>query len=163
MATPYGAGTDGAITVCSDAAPFDLFALLTGATTGGTWTAPGGATVGATFSPGTDAAGIYTYTVTTGAPCPGNDQSTVTVTVVDLPDPGTDGSITLCSTDAPADSSPFSAARPMPVARGAVPARSPAAASIGRHARRRVHLHGDRCRAVSERECERDRCGEHAS
>ncbi|HMQ77397.1 MAG TPA: PKD domain-containing protein, partial [Flavobacteriales bacterium] len=103
VATPNGAGSDGAITVCSDAAPFDLFTLLTGATTGGTWIAPGGATVGATFTPGSDPSGIYTYTVTTGAPCPGNDQSIVTVTVTDLPDPGTDGSITLCSTDAPAD------------------------------------------------------------
>ncbi len=46
-------------------------------------------------------AGVYTYTVTGTAPCP-DEQATVTVTINTPPDPGVDGAITLCSTDAPA-------------------------------------------------------------
>ena len=44
-------------------------------------------------------AGVYVYTVTGTAPCP-DETATVTVTVNTPPDAGTDGSITLCSTDA---------------------------------------------------------------
>ena len=51
-----------------------------------------------TFDPGTDPAGIYTYTVNSAAPC-APVSSTVTVTVNPGPDAGSDNTIDLCSTD----------------------------------------------------------------
>ncbi|MBK8613997.1 MAG: PKD domain-containing protein [Flavobacteriales bacterium] len=97
IVTPNGAGTDGTVTVCSTDAPFDLYSYLGSATPGGSWTAPGGGATPSTFTPGTSAAGVYTYSVASAAPCPGLDQSTVTVTVVNPPDPGTNGAVTVCS------------------------------------------------------------------
>ncbi len=99
---PPNAGTDGALTVCSNGANTDLFTQLGGAQAGGTWTDPSGAAHSNTFVPGTDAAGVYTYTVAGTAPC-ANDQATVTVTVIQPPNAGTDGVITVCSNDANAD------------------------------------------------------------
>ncbi|MFN8349900.1 MAG: PKD domain-containing protein [Flavobacteriales bacterium] len=100
---PVNAGTDAQITVCANSAPFDLFALLGGAPmTGGTWTGPGGATAGSTFTPGTSAPGTYTYSVNGAAPCPGVDQATVTVTVNQPVDAGTDATLTVCANDATA-------------------------------------------------------------
>lgn len=98
---PPNAGGNGTVTVCSIDASFDLFSKLTGTPdAGGTWTAPGGATHNATFVPGTDPGGVWTYTVLATAPC-ANDVATVTVTVRTAPDAGTNGSVTLCSTDPP--------------------------------------------------------------
>lgn len=97
------AGVDGTTTVCGNAAPFDLFTLLTGSPdANGTWTAPGGASVSSLFTPGTSAPGVYTYTVVGNAPC-SNDQSSVTANVVAPPNPGTNSSIAVCSNDAPVD------------------------------------------------------------
>lgn len=95
---PVTAGADGAITVCSDGANTDLFALLGGPDAGGAWSAPGGGATGPTFTPGTSAPGIYYYTVTALAPCV-DDQASVTVTQNDPVNAGTDGIITVCSTD----------------------------------------------------------------
>jgi gliding motility-associated-like protein len=95
--TPNGAGTDGTVTMCSTAAQFDLYNYLGGATPGGTWTAPGGGAASSTFLPGTSTPGVYTYSVMSPAPCPGMDQSTVTVILVSPPDPGNNGTLTLCS------------------------------------------------------------------
>ena len=95
------AGTSGSLALCSTASPVALFASLTGAQAGGSWTAPGGAAFSGTVDPAMDAPGLYTYTLTGTAPCV-NDQSTVSVSVTASPDAGSDGSLTLCSTDAPA-------------------------------------------------------------
>ncbi|MBK8339143.1 MAG: hypothetical protein IPK99_03635 [Flavobacteriales bacterium] len=98
--TPPDPGVDGALTVCSTDGAVDLFAQLGGTPdAGGTWTAPGGGAFGATFTPGTDADGVYTYTVNGVAPCP-SETATVSMTTNTPPDPGVDGAITLCSTDA---------------------------------------------------------------
>lgn len=92
------AGTNGAITVCSNDAPFQLFSVLGGSPAGnGSWTGPGGANNG-TFTPGTSQPGVYTYTVPGTAPC-ANAQATVTVSVVQAPNAGGNGSITVCSSD----------------------------------------------------------------
>ncbi|MBK8950819.1 MAG: hypothetical protein IPM68_18765 [Flavobacteriales bacterium] len=77
-----------------------LFAQLGGTPdAGGSWTDPLGNAHSGSFDPGTDAAGVYTYTLAALAPCLG-DQSTVTVTVTSTPDAGTDGAITVCDAGA---------------------------------------------------------------
>lgn len=100
---PVDAGTDGAMTVCADGAPVDLFGLLGGGPdAGGAWTAPGGAGTSGTFTPGTNVAGAYSYGVAAMAPCP-NDQATVTITVNNPVNAGADGSTTVCSDGAAID------------------------------------------------------------
>ncbi|MBK8582442.1 MAG: hypothetical protein IPL86_11590 [Flavobacteriales bacterium] len=99
---PPNAGLDNNITVCSSSAPFSLQNQLGGAPDGGgTWTAPGGGAFGGGFDPAVDAPGVYTYTVPGTAPCP-SDQATLTIAVSTPPVAGTDGTITLCSSDAAA-------------------------------------------------------------
>ncbi len=94
-------GTNGAITVCSDAPAVDLFSLLGGTpATGGTWTSPGGGSHNGTYQPATQVGGTYTYTVAGTSPCP-NASATVQVVRVMAPRAGTDGSITVCSTNGP--------------------------------------------------------------
>lgn len=88
------AGGNGTVTVCSTAPPFNLFGSLTGSPQpGGTWS-PGAAN--GTFSPGTSLAGLYTYTLPGTAPC-ANSTATVNVTQNIAPDPGSDGTVTICA------------------------------------------------------------------
>ncbi|MBL7954933.1 MAG: gliding motility-associated C-terminal domain-containing protein, partial [Flavobacteriales bacterium] len=97
--TPPNPGTDGAITLCSSDAAVSLFAQLGGTPdAGGSWSGPS-AVAGGLFDPATMNAGVYTYTVAGIAPCP-SESATVTVTINTPPNPGTDGAITLCSSDA---------------------------------------------------------------
>ena len=79
------AGTDGAIAICQDALPFDMFTILGGSPdTGGIWANSIGDTVISTFNPSTQSSDMFTYVVTGTSPC-SNDTSTVTVTVNPLP------------------------------------------------------------------------------
>jgi gliding motility-associated-like protein len=58
------AGTDGAISLCSSAAPVDLFSLVgPTASPTGTWTNSSGTIVTMPFDPSINPPGIYTYTV----------------------------------------------------------------------------------------------------
>jgi|GEM_PF-3322930 len=103
--TDANAGTDGNTTVCdSSVAAIDLFELITGEETGGTWTRLTGSS--GTFSAGagtyTPASGATTstfkYTLTGTEPCKG-DESIATVTIESAKDPGTDGTLTICSSE----------------------------------------------------------------
>ncbi|MBX2979746.1 MAG: gliding motility-associated C-terminal domain-containing protein [Flavobacteriales bacterium] len=94
------AGTDNAIVLCSNAPALDLFTALGGTPDpGGTWSGPGGAMSGV-FTPGSNAAGTYTYTIAPLPPCLGAAAS-VSITVVDAPNAGVDALIDRCTTDAP--------------------------------------------------------------
>ncbi|MEY3239085.1 MAG: hypothetical protein RIR11_523 [Bacteroidota bacterium] len=96
------AGTDGATTICDNSVTvIDLFSLITGEVTGGTWTRLTG--TGGTFNAGagtfTPAAGATTstfqYEVTNAAPCI-NDQSVATVNIVAQVNAGVGGSLPVC-------------------------------------------------------------------
>ncbi|MBX2972226.1 MAG: hypothetical protein KF797_03920, partial [Flavobacteriales bacterium] len=98
--TAPNAGTNATVTRCSNAPPFNLFALLGGTPSpGGTWMGPTGVSNG-TFTPGTSQPGPHTYTVAGVAPC-ANATAVVTVNIVAAPNAGTNGSITVCASDAP--------------------------------------------------------------
>lgn len=71
------AGTNNAITICSDAPSFDLFTLLgTGVTLGGTWS-PALASGTGVFNPAVDVSGTYSYTIPTVGACAGISSSVV--------------------------------------------------------------------------------------
>jgi gliding motility-associated-like protein len=96
------AGSNGAHTLCSSDAAVNLFSYLGGTPmTTGTWSGPSVLTNGhlGTFDPSTMTAGVYTYTVAGVAPC-ADDEAEVTISVNTSPNAGTNGSHTLCSTDA---------------------------------------------------------------
>ena len=89
------AGTNGALTLCANGVPTDLFPQLGGSPdAGGAWSGPSAIT-GGYFDPATDQAGTYTYTINANAPCLG-DQADVVVTLTAPPDAGTDGTLAVC-------------------------------------------------------------------
>lgn len=93
------AGSNGSLTVCSDATSVDLFLQLGGTpTTGGTWVRPNGTAHSGTYQPGSDPGGTYTYTVVGATPC-ASASASVQVTRVIGPNAGTNSSTTLCSTN----------------------------------------------------------------
>ena len=90
-------GTAGAVAFCANGTPEDLFNSLGGTPdAGGTWS-PSLASGTGVFDPTQDTAGTYTYTVNGTAPCT-PQSTTVTVTINPIPNAGTSGSITLCTT-----------------------------------------------------------------
>lgn len=95
------AGNNGSLSLCSSSSASALFTSLGGTPdTGGTWTAPGGGASDGTFSPGSSVAGIYTYTVSSTSP-PCTVSASVSVSVVQQPNAGTNGTITVCASGAP--------------------------------------------------------------
>ena len=84
--TAPNAGTDGAISICElDSQPTEaeLYAALTDADTGGTWSGP--------------VVGVYTYIISNDGSCSGTtDESKVTVTQGTIPNAGSDGEIFIC-------------------------------------------------------------------
>ena len=98
--TPPDAGLDGGLTLCVSSPSVPLITGLNGSPgAGGTWTGPGGTAVAGLFTPGTDPTGTYTYTVVGLAPCP-SATAIVQVIVATDPDPGIDGALLLCTSDA---------------------------------------------------------------
>lgn len=93
------AGGNGWLTICSSGVPTDLFAQLEGSPqTGGTWVGPSGTHTGP-FDPAVHLPGAYTYTIQGQAPCVSASAS-VQVSVSAAPSAGTNGALTLCSSDA---------------------------------------------------------------
>ncbi|MEO8068619.1 MAG: immunoglobulin domain-containing protein, partial [Flavobacteriales bacterium] len=127
---PANAGTNGTITLCSNGAAVNLFSSLGGTPqAGGTWS-PAGLTGGSlgTFSPGTNTAGVYTYTRTGVAPC-ANSTATVTVTVNPAANAGGNGSITVCNSGASFDMFPFLSGTPQGGGAWTAPGNSPHAST----------------------------------
>jgi gliding motility-associated-like protein len=88
VTTAPDAGSDGAITLCAQDAPVDLFAQLGGTPQPmGSWTGPDGQQVDATFDPSVDPSGTYVYTVQGVAPC---EPVTAEVVVTVVPPPVAD-------------------------------------------------------------------------
>ncbi|WP_396141553.1 YDG domain-containing protein, partial [Flavobacterium sp.] len=79
------AGTNGTLSLIASPSDADLFAALTGADAGGSWTRPSSGYVG-----------VYTYTVNAISPCTVNATSTVTVSVSTLL-PTADTTYNLCA------------------------------------------------------------------
>jgi len=95
------AGTDASTTVCTSSAAFAMLPLLgSAADPGGTWIAPDGSPFSGTYTPATDAVGIYTYQLVGSAPCI-NVQSEVTVIVNPSANAGGNGNLVVCSSSAP--------------------------------------------------------------
>ncbi|MBL7981972.1 MAG: gliding motility-associated C-terminal domain-containing protein [Flavobacteriales bacterium] len=107
------AGTSGTLLLCSTGAPTSLLPSLgTSAQAGGTWTTPSGAVFNGTFVPGSSANGDYTYTVGGVPPC-GSSSATVAVSTVQPNDPGTNGTLSLCSSGAATNLFPSVEGTPM--------------------------------------------------
>lgn len=88
------AGSDGTLALCTSASPVSLLAQLGGTPDAtGTWSGPNG-TVTVQFDPSSGTAGTYLYVVGT-SPCPA-DSAEVEVTLQEPPEPGVNGSLTLC-------------------------------------------------------------------
>ena len=103
MSSANDAGSDGAIQFCSNDAATDLFNSLGGTPqTGGTWSPTLASTTGV-FDPMVDAAGTYTYTVSSaGSTCP-DATAEVVVTFIEAPNAGTNGLLDICSSDSSVD------------------------------------------------------------
>lgn len=95
------AGLGNALGYCSTSGPIDLFALLTGTPDPtGTWSDPAGQPHSGTLDPATQAAGDYTYTVSSvNHPC--SASAVISISITPQPSAGSDGAITMCSNDAP--------------------------------------------------------------
>ena len=102
LVQPPNAGNDGALTLCISSPATALSSGLGGSpNAGGTWSGPS-PVVGGLFNPAGMNAGDYTYTVAGTTPCPA-DVATVSVSVVEEPNAGGPGFLTLCTSDASQD------------------------------------------------------------
>ena len=92
------AGENGILEICDNNSTIDLFTVLGGTPdTGGTWSPTLNSGTGI-FDPLVDTDGVYTYSFSGNAPCL-DSSATVTVTVNELSDAGTNATLELCSND----------------------------------------------------------------
>jgi hypothetical protein len=99
------AGTNGNVTICdSSTTTIDLFNLITGEQSGGTWVRTSGTggifnAVAGTFIPASGATtSTFTYTITASAPCV-NSSSVATVNINAQPNAGNSNSFSVCDND----------------------------------------------------------------
>jgi len=86
------------LTICTNDAAVDLINSLGGTPDpGGTWS-PELASGTGIFDPSVDSGGTYTYTTSASDPC-NDDSATVIVSLEIAPDAGSDGTLTICSSD----------------------------------------------------------------
>ncbi|MCB0791282.1 MAG: gliding motility-associated C-terminal domain-containing protein [Flavobacteriales bacterium] len=91
------AGQDIILAYCSSDGPDDLFLNIPGSPmAGGNWHYPDNSSFSGTLQPGSDPAGDYHYVVSGSGPCP-NDTATLSVSIPQAMDPGTDNALTLCA------------------------------------------------------------------
>lgn len=95
------AGSDASISLCISDSAVDLFSLLVGADTGGTWS-PALVSGTGIFDPSSDTFGAYTYTLAATASCP-SDEAVVTVSLINQPEAGENANVSLCSNDSTID------------------------------------------------------------
>jgi len=89
------AGNDALLSMCPGGSSISLFDSLGGAPdTVGTWLPLLPAGFLGSFDPNTDTAGVYEY-IALGGVCP-NDTAGITITFIPMPDPGNNGSASLC-------------------------------------------------------------------
>ncbi|WP_411766767.1 gliding motility-associated C-terminal domain-containing protein [Winogradskyella sp. A3E31] len=101
-------GTDASTNICSDSGTIDLFPLLGGADTGGTWS-PALVSGTGVFDPTVDAPGTYTYELVNAC---GTFSSDVAVTVTQPANAGGDNSGTVCVIDGSFDLTTLLAGNP---------------------------------------------------
>ena len=96
------AGTNGSTTICeTSTASINLFSLISGEDSGGTWTRISGTggvfnDLAGTFTPAIGSTtSAFSYSILGTAPCP-NDTSIATININQQPDAGTDGFTTIC-------------------------------------------------------------------
>ena len=96
---PVSAGNNATLDVCSDNGTTDLFTLIGPADVGGTWS-PALTSGTGLFDPELDSTDTYTYSISNAC---GNSSSDVIVTVTQVPDAGSDNTISICVFDGPVD------------------------------------------------------------
>ncbi|MBL7985978.1 MAG: hypothetical protein JNM91_13310, partial [Flavobacteriales bacterium] len=100
--TPPDPGADGEAVLCISGAPVELGTFLGGTPdAGGTWTW-NGTSVPSLLDPATASEGAYVYTVAGNSPCVAA-ASTVQLSIATVPDPGLDGTATICASGAALD------------------------------------------------------------
>ena len=98
---PPNAGLSTNMSVCSNLPSFSMIGELDGSPQfGGAWIGPNGDPQPNFFTPGVSPSGCYTYNVAGSAPCT-SETAVLCITVINAPNAGTSGSLTVCSTDPP--------------------------------------------------------------
>lgn len=93
-------GGSAALSACTSAPPVDLLSQLSGLPATGSWTDPVGGSSTGLVDPSIAIAGTYTYTLAAIPPCT-DGTHTVNLSLLEPPDAGVPGSLTVCANGAP--------------------------------------------------------------